>query len=113
MFQGLRTALYPAPDFARAKAWYMQALGTAPYFDEPFYVGFSVGGFELGLVPDVPVSRPPAGEWVLMASRVHASAAGIGFCETVLSDDAGLFGRVLQSLVETPPTLGLPGHPIG
>jgi predicted enzyme related to lactoylglutathione lyase len=27
-------------------------LGLAPYFDEPFYVGFSVGGFELGLVPD-------------------------------------------------------------
>ena len=27
-------------------------LGVAPYFDEPFYVGFSVGGFELGLLPD-------------------------------------------------------------
>ncbi len=61
MLQGLRTAAYPAPDLARAKAWYMQALGTAPYFDEPFYVGFNVGGFELGLVPDAPVSRPPAG----------------------------------------------------
>ena len=24
----------------------------APYFDQPFYVGFSVGGFELGLLPD-------------------------------------------------------------
>ena len=23
-----------------------------PYFDEPFYVGFNVGGFELGLIPD-------------------------------------------------------------
>ncbi len=23
-----------------------------PYFDEPFYVGYNVGGFELGLVPD-------------------------------------------------------------
>ena len=27
-------------------------LGRDPYFDEPFYVGFSVGEFELGLVPD-------------------------------------------------------------
>ncbi len=27
-------------------------LGHGPYFDEPFYVGFSVGGFELGLIPD-------------------------------------------------------------
>jgi len=27
-------------------------LGVAPYFDQPFYVGYSVGGFELGLIPD-------------------------------------------------------------
>ena len=55
------------------------------------------------------VNRPPYGEWVLMASRVHASPAGVGFCETVLSDDAGIFGRVLQSQVEAPPELGIPG----
>ena len=52
MIQGLRTAAYPAPDLARAKAWYTQVLEKPPYFDEPFYVGFSVGGFELGLIPD-------------------------------------------------------------
>jgi catechol 2,3-dioxygenase-like lactoylglutathione lyase family enzyme len=49
---GLRTAIYPAPDLERARAWYTEVLGIAPYFDEPFYVGFSVGGFELGLLPD-------------------------------------------------------------
>jgi len=27
-------------------------LGQDPYFDQPYYVGFSVGGFELGLIPD-------------------------------------------------------------
>ncbi|MCC6434246.1 MAG: thioesterase family protein [Acidimicrobiales bacterium] len=60
--------------------------------------------------PDVTlqVNRPPCGEWVLMASRVHAGPSGIGFCETVLSDDAGLFGRILQTLVETPQELDLP-----
>lgn len=52
MILGLRTAIYPAPDLKRAKAWYQQVLGIAPYFDEPFYVGFAVGGFELGLLPD-------------------------------------------------------------
>lgn len=51
MLLGLRTAIYPAPDLAAAKAWYADLLGLAPYFDEPFYVGFSVGGFELGLLP--------------------------------------------------------------
>ncbi len=52
MILGLRTALYPAPDLDAGKAWYAKALGVEPYFDQPFYVGFSVGGFELGLVPD-------------------------------------------------------------
>jgi predicted enzyme related to lactoylglutathione lyase len=49
---GLRTVLYPAPDLAEGKAWYTKVLGVAPYFDEPFYAGFNVGGFELGMVPD-------------------------------------------------------------
>ena len=52
MFLGLRTVIYHAPDLAKAKAWYAAALGVAPYFDEPFYVGFNVGGYELGLNPD-------------------------------------------------------------
>ena len=52
MIVGLRTAIYPVADLDIAKDWYPRVLGVAPYFDEPFYVGFSVGGFELGLIPD-------------------------------------------------------------
>jgi predicted enzyme related to lactoylglutathione lyase len=52
MILGLRTAIYPVPDLGAAKDWYSNVLGLAPYFDEPFYVGFSVGGFELGLLPN-------------------------------------------------------------
>ncbi|MGA9342595.1 MAG: VOC family protein [Rhodanobacteraceae bacterium] len=52
MILGLRSVIYPAPDLGAAKAWYERVLGIEPYFDEPFYVGFSVGGFELGLIPD-------------------------------------------------------------
>lgn len=51
-FIGLRTVIYAAPDIARAKEWYATALGIEPYFDEPFYVGFNIGGFELGLDPN-------------------------------------------------------------
>lgn len=58
MIQCLRTALYPAPDLAAAKAWYQSVFQCEPYFDEPFYVGFAIGGFELGLVPD---ATPAAG----------------------------------------------------
>jgi predicted enzyme related to lactoylglutathione lyase len=52
MIKGLRTVIYPAPDLQAAKLWYEKVLERAPYFDQPFYVGFAVGGFELGLVPD-------------------------------------------------------------
>jgi predicted enzyme related to lactoylglutathione lyase len=52
MILGLRTAIYPAPDLDRAKAWYTKVLGVEPYFDQPFYVGYAVGGFELGLDPN-------------------------------------------------------------
>jgi len=52
MIKGLRTAAYPVADLAAAKAWYESVFGVVPYFDQPFYVGFSIGGFELGLIPD-------------------------------------------------------------
>jgi predicted enzyme related to lactoylglutathione lyase len=52
MIKGLRTAIYPVSDLAAGKAWYSRALGREPYFDEPYYVGYTVGGFELGLIPD-------------------------------------------------------------
>jgi predicted enzyme related to lactoylglutathione lyase len=51
MLQGLRTVVYHVSDLDKAKAWYSAVLNQEPYFDEPFYVGFNVGGFELGLVP--------------------------------------------------------------
>jgi len=51
MLQGLRTVIYGVTDIERAKAWYTKALGVEPYFAEPFYVGFNVGGYELGLDP--------------------------------------------------------------
>jgi predicted enzyme related to lactoylglutathione lyase len=52
MFQGLRTVIYPVTDVAQAKAWYTAILGQEPYFDQGFYVGYNVGGYELGLNPN-------------------------------------------------------------
>ena len=50
-FLGLRTLIFKVPDLAAAKTWYTGIFGIAPYFDEPFYVGFEVGGYEFGLQP--------------------------------------------------------------
>ena len=53
MFTGLRTVIYHVSDINKAKKWYADATGVQPYFDEPFYVGFNINGFELGLDPDM------------------------------------------------------------
>ena len=52
MFQKLRTVIYHTADLAKAKQWYTDITGIAPYFDQPFYVGFDIHGCELGLDPD-------------------------------------------------------------
>ena len=52
MFNKLRTVIYHVNDLQAAKEWYIKATGIQPYFDEPFYVGFDINGFELGLDPD-------------------------------------------------------------
>lgn len=49
---GLRTTVNKVADLAKAKEWYGEAFQIAPYFDEPFYVGFNVAGYEFGLMPD-------------------------------------------------------------
>jgi predicted enzyme related to lactoylglutathione lyase len=61
MIQGLRTVIYKVPDLEAAKAWYGRVLGIEPYFAEAFYVGFQVGGFELGLDPDMGSTVPGGG----------------------------------------------------
>lgn len=60
-FFGLRTITYHVTDLSAAKAWYTVATGVEPYFDEPFYVGFNIGGFELGLDPNPESGKSGAG----------------------------------------------------
>jgi len=82
MFQGLRTAIYQVGDIGEAREWYSGMLGVKPYFDEPFYVGFNVGGYELGLDPDV--SGGTKGEGVVAywgvadATAAYERALGLG-----------------------------------
>lgn len=83
MFLGLRTVIYHVADLARARAWYAELTGIAPYFDEPYYVGFNIGGFELGLDPDLSAVAPGAGGsvayWgVANADEAMAHALSVG-----------------------------------
>ena len=48
---GLRTVAYKVEDITKAIEWDTKVFAREPYFDEPFYVGFNIGGYELGLQP--------------------------------------------------------------
>lgn len=76
MFLGLRTVKYEVQDVAKAREWYTKALGFPPYFDEPaYYVGYNVGGYDLGLVPakDAQAKRAPAGVAYWGVEDAHAA----------------------------------------
>lgn len=105
MVLGLRTVIYKVPDLARAKAWYSATFGIAPYFDEPYYVGFNVGGFELGLDPDVTKQRPGPGGAVaywgfrdLAAALAELGARGV----TIRSPLQDVGEGILVATIEDP-----------
>ena len=52
MNQGIKTVIYPVKDITRAKELFRKLLGVEPYTDEPYYVGFRIGGQEIGLDPN-------------------------------------------------------------
>lgn len=94
MFLGLRTTIYPVTDLAAAKTWYEQVLQHPPYFDQPFYVGFEVGGFELGLVPDgIPGTQGSQSLWGVKdahATMKHLLQLGAQMLEQVQDVGEGI-----------------------
>jgi predicted enzyme related to lactoylglutathione lyase len=75
MIEGLGTVIYPVSDLASAKAWYTKAFGTEPYFDQAFYVGFNIAGYELGLDPHSPHTKLSSGGGVAYWRVVDIDAA--------------------------------------
>ncbi|MEU3253417.1 VOC family protein [Streptomyces sp. NPDC006997] len=52
MTEAANTIIYPVKDLDRAKGLFSALLGVDPYADEPYYVGFRVGGQDVGLDPN-------------------------------------------------------------
>lgn len=49
---GLGTTIYKVSEIQKATEWYSKAFETNPYFNEPYYVGFNIKGYEPGLHPE-------------------------------------------------------------
>ncbi len=98
---GLRTVIYAAPDLAAAKAWWTEFLGTPPYFDEPFYVGFNPGGYELGLLPDADPAQGALTYWGV-EDVAGAVEAALGGGATVHSSVADVGDGIVTATVTTP-----------
>jgi catechol 2,3-dioxygenase-like lactoylglutathione lyase family enzyme len=98
---GLRTVIYPAPDLEAAKRWWTDLLGAAPYFDEPFYVGFNPGGFELGLLPDgIPADGALVYWGVDDVQSALDAACRLGAVEHAAASGVG--GGIITASVRTP-----------
>jgi predicted enzyme related to lactoylglutathione lyase len=52
MNQGIRTIIYPVKDAGLARGLFGHLLGSEPYVDQPYYVGFRAGEQEIGLLPN-------------------------------------------------------------
>jgi len=99
--QGLRTVIYPAPDLATAKRWWTELLGIPPYFDQPFYVGFSVGGYELALMADADPADGALVYWgVPDVAEAVATAKASGSTEHTPVADVG--DGIVTATVRTP-----------
>jgi catechol 2,3-dioxygenase-like lactoylglutathione lyase family enzyme len=110
--QGLRTVIYPAPDLEAAKTWWTALLGLPPYFDQAFYVGFEIGGYELGLLPDADPADGALTYWgVPDVADAMAQALAAGACEHQPAREVG--GGIITGTVRTPSgsVLGLIHNP--
>lgn len=52
MDKGLKALVFPTTNLAQSKELLSVVLGVDPVFDDPAYVGFQVGGLDIGLDPN-------------------------------------------------------------
>jgi predicted enzyme related to lactoylglutathione lyase len=74
----MQLVVFPAKDLDATKKLFTTLLGTEPYVDQPYYVGFRAGELEFGLDPNAE-STGPICFWAtsdIAASVAELAAAG-------------------------------------
>src|SRR4051794_39006680 len=76
MTSGLSAFIYPVKDLGKAREVFSALLGVPPTMDEPYYVGFSVAGQDIGLDPNGHSSGMPGpvGYWQVDDIRASVRA---------------------------------------
>jgi predicted enzyme related to lactoylglutathione lyase len=104
MFKKLRTVIYRVNDLVAAKEWYTLAIGAQPYFDEPFYVGFDINGYELGLDPNAPdmgAGNHTVSYWAV--DDVEAAALKLtGLGARLMQPKTNVGGTIHVAIIEDP-----------
>jgi len=93
--------IYPSADLDADKGWWSTTLGIEPYFDQPFYVGFNVAGYELGLLPDAALADGALVYWGVedVATAIQEAVAN-GAVEQTPATDVG--DGIITATVRTP-----------
>lgn len=104
MFQKLRTVIYHVKNLEEAKNWYKVITGTQPYFDEPFYVGFDINGYELGLDPNeeaVTGGNQAVAYWAVQNIRAVVQKL-VEAGATIMTDVQNVGGTIEVAVVNDP-----------
>ena len=104
MLQKLRTVIYHVADLPLAKEWYIKATGIEPYFDEPFYVGFDINGFELGLDPSMENILPgnhSVSYWAVESAKA-AMEKFVALGASLVQDVTNVGGNIQVAIVADP-----------
>ncbi len=111
-FLGLRTLIFPTENIEASKKWWTDFLGFPPYFDEPFYVGYNVGGYEIGLNPGAEMALG-AVTYIGVDSIADGVAKAKAGGATVVSDieDVGDGIQIVHMLSPTGDRFGLIVNP--
>jgi predicted enzyme related to lactoylglutathione lyase len=73
----LASIVHPVRDLNAAKAVYAALLGVEPHTDQPYYVGFNVGGIEIGLNPAGHESGPNVSVACIRVADLDAAVAEV------------------------------------
>lgn len=107
--------VYTAADMAKAKPFFRELIGSDPYADSAYYVGYKSGDLEIGLVPRGTNAEPGAlAYWTVtdIAASVEALVAAGG---TVVQDIKDVSNGLLVASVKDPngSLVGLRQFPTG